>query len=414
MNIEHYQQHTFSNGIRLIHRQVSHTRIAHCGFALNIGSRDETPSQLGIAHFWEHMAFKGTKKRKAYHILNRLDALGGELNAFTSKEQIFFYASILEEHFEKAADLLTDITFHSVFPEKEIWKERGVILEEMAMYRDNPAESIDDDFDSLIFGSHPLGQPVLGTPESVASFGRSDFEQFIAQHLNTKELVFVSVSCLPFEKVKRTLERYLEEVPALSGSLERELPKPLPAQRLEERKPSLSQANGVIGRATYSFYDKKRLPFVLLMNLLGGSGMNTRLNLTLREKHGLVYAVEASSSFFSDSGIFAINFATDKKTLDKTLHLIERELEKLRHQKLGTLQLHSAKQQLKGQLAMSAESNSGLMLTMGKYFLMQQQMPTWKQTFDAIDAITAEQLLEIAQEQFAPDSLSTLVYVPEN
>src|SRR5688572_30156357 len=196
-----YQIHTLPNGIRILHKQVLHTKIAHSGFTLDIGSRDENETQLGLAHFWEHMAFKGTEKRKAFHILNRLETVGGELNAYTTKEKICFYASVLDAHFEKAFELLADITFHSIFPSKEIEKERGVILEEMAMYLDAPEDAIVDEFDSVIFKNHSLGNNILGTTESVTRFQKEDFLDFIRDNYSTDRLVFASVSNLPFAKV---------------------------------------------------------------------------------------------------------------------------------------------------------------------------------------------------------------------
>ncbi len=217
MTMEAYHTHTFDNGIRVIHKEVQHTSIAHCGFILDIGSRNEKPHQQGLAHFWEHMVFKGTQRRKAFHILNRLEAVGGELNAYTTKEKICFYASLLDHHYEKAVELLTDITFNSVFPEKQIEIEKGVILEEMAMYQDAPEDAIQDEFDSLVFKNHALGYNILGTSSSVAGFRKADFEQFIRENLNTERIIFSSVGNLPFKKVLRLAEKYMQAFPHCSS-----------------------------------------------------------------------------------------------------------------------------------------------------------------------------------------------------
>ena len=292
-----YHLHTLPNGIRIIHKQVTHTKIAHSGFMLDIGSRDEKPEQQGIAHFWEHMAFKGTKKRKSFHILNRLETVGGELNAYTTKEKLCFYASVLDNHFEKAFELLTDITFNSVFPGKEIEKERGVILEEMAMYLDTPEDAIIDEFDNVIFQNHTLGNNILGTRESVSGFKKADFQQFIQDNLSTDRLVFCSVSNLPFEKVLKLSQKYLAHLPryykvTASGSL---LPLYQP-NRINLEKP-ITQAHCMIGCPAYALADDKRIPFFMLSNILGGPGMNSRLNLAVREKHGLVYTIDANYSY---------------------------------------------------------------------------------------------------------------------
>jgi len=283
-----YQVHTFPNGIRLVHKQVTHTKIAHCGYILDIGSRDERPEQQGLAHFWEHMAFKGTRKRKAFHILSRLDSVGGELNAYTTKEKICFYASVLDQHFEKALELLTDITFDSIFPEKQIERERNVILEEMAMYYDAPEDAIQDDFDEVIFGQHPLGKNILGTADHVRGFSRNDFQQFIKENLDTSRLIFSSVSNLPIEKVVKKAEKYMRDIPNYSAERER-LPFEHYAAQEKITYRDLTQAQLALGRPAYPLLHGKRLPFFLLINLLGGPGMNSRLNLALREKYGFVY-----------------------------------------------------------------------------------------------------------------------------
>ncbi|MEM7109056.1 MAG: pitrilysin family protein [Bacteroidota bacterium] len=407
-----YEIDTLTNGIRLVHKQVSHTKIAHCGFMLDIGSRDENPSNQGIAHFWEHMAFKGTNKRKAYHILSRIDAVGGELNAYTTKEKITFYASILEGHFEKAFELLADITFDSIFPEKQIERERNVILEEMAMYYDAPDDAIQDEFDTVVYRNHPLGMNILGTAESVRSFTRADFEGFIAEHLNTERIVVCSVGNIPFKKVKRMAVKYLSSLPKLSAKVSR-VPFKSYRPSLKEVTRSLAQSHCAIGRNAYALSDDRRIPFFMLSNLLGGPGMNSRLNLALREKYGFVYSIDASYHAYTDTGLFAIFFGTEHKQLKKSIQLVKKELRYLREKQLGTIQLHTVKEQLMGQLAMAEENNASLMLMMGKSLLDLDRIDSLEHVFNTIRGTTAEKLRDLANEMFFEEELSILTYQPE-
>lgn len=320
-----YEIFTLSNGIRVVYQPVTHTKIVHCGFILDIGSRDEKPHQQGLAHFWEHMAFKGTKKRRAFHILNRLESVGGELNAYTTKEKICFYASVLDNYFESALELLTDITFRSIFPGRQIDNERKVILEEMAMYYDSPDDAIQDDFDELIFGQHQLGRNILGNPQSVRSFKQADFNQFLKEHLNTERIIFSCVGNLPPQKVRRLAEKYLSDIVPLNAAKNRVLfEKYTPLQQTKNR--SVTQAHCAIGRTGYALADSNRIPFFILTNLLGGPAMNSRLNLNLREKHGLVYAIEASYTPYIDTGLFGIFFGTDPKQVDRSISKVLREL----------------------------------------------------------------------------------------
>jgi len=400
------------NGIRVLHKQVLHTKIAHCGFLLDIGSRDERPEQQGLAHFWEHMAFKGTERRKSFHILNRLETVGGELNAYTTKEKICFYASLLSTHFERAFELLTDLTFHSVFPEKEIEKERGVILEEMSMYLDAPDDAIIDDFDEVIFGQHALGHNILGTRQSVSSFQQADFRQFLSENVRTDRLVFSSVSNLPFKEVKRLAEKYLAPLPARLGERPRTGFAGYQRRELLERKP-ITQAHCLIGGPAYAIDDARRIPFFLLNNVLGGPGMNSRLNLGVREKFGLVYAIDSTYSPYTDTGMFGIYFGTEKKQVNRTIGLVQKELKKLREKPLGGLQLHTAKEQLMGQLAMAEESNGGLMQLLAKSTLDLNRVEPITEIFDRVRTITATELLEMANDVLREDNLSVLQYVPE-
>lgn len=407
-----YQIYTLPNGIRIAHRQVPYTQIVHCGLMLDMGSRDEKPNQVGLAHFWEHMAFKGTKKRKSYHIINRLESVGGELNAYTTKEKICFYASVLDNHFEKSVELLADITFHSIFPENQIEKERGVILEEMSMYQDSPEDAIQDDFDSIIFANHQLGANILGTQDSVKSFTRKSLQQFINENMDTDKIVFSIVGNIPFKKAIHIAEKYLKDIPKRQTEIKRTPPQSYLPQRVNITK-TITQAHCAIGRPSYSLGDTRRLPFFMLVNLFGGPGMNSRLNMTLREKNGLVYSIDASYSPFIDTGFLGIYFATDKANLDKALALIVKEMQLLKEKPLGKLQLHTAKEQLMGQLAMAEESNQSYMLMMAKSILDVGRVETLESIFSEIKKIESDQLQTITQEMFDESQLSYLTFLPE-
>ena len=403
---------TLPNGIRIVHKETASTKIVHCGFIIDIGSRDETYNEQGIAHFWEHMAFKGTNKRKAFHILNRLDSKGGELNAFTTKEKISFYASVLDTHFEKAFELLTDITFNSIFPENQIEKEKNVILEEMAMYRDSPDDSLQDEFDELIFKNHSLGYNILGTQESIMSFKRKDFTDFLSEKLNTEKIIFSSVGNIPFKKVLKLSEKYLSEIPHLANGYKRKTFEEYKADNKIIHK-DVSQSLCAIGRTSYSINSNIRLPFFLLTNILGGPAMNSRLNLSLRERKGFVYSIEANYSPFIDTGIFSIQFGTENNNLDKSIESVFKELRNFKLKKLSLKQLHDAKEQLKGQLAISEENNTAFMLMMGKSLLDLNKIESLDEIFHQINNIDSSVILEVSNEMFEENMLSTLIFKPK-
>lgn len=408
-----YNLFTLPNGIRVVHKQVPSTKIVHCGFVLDIGSRDEREDQLGIAHFWEHMAFKGTKKRKAFHILNKLDSVGGELNAYTTKEKICFYASALDKHMESAFELLQDITFESIFPEKQIENEKGVILEEMSLYHDSPEDAIQDEFDNVIFKDHPLGKNILGTPSSVRSFHRSDFQDFLKANLNTERVVFSCVGNVPQKRVQRLAEKFFGPIPHYSAEKQRiDFGLYTPAHEVISR--NITQAQCAIGTTAYSLNDKNRLPLYMLINVLGGPGMNSRLNLALREKYGFVYNIEAAYHPYSDTGLLAIFFGTEQKQVERSRRLIDKELRLLREKPLGTMQLHKAKEQLIGQLAMAEENNTSLMLIMGKTLLDLDKVDSLDSIFKKIRSLDSHILQEVAQEALAEDRMSSLTFLPED
>lgn len=410
---DEYQVHTLPNGIRIAHKQSPFTKIAHCGIMLDIGSRDESPEQEGLAHFWEHMAFKGTEKRRSHHIINGLETVGGELNAYTTKEKVCFHASVLDEHFDKAVDFISDIAFHSIFPEKQIERERNVILEEMSMYYDSPEDAIQDDFDKLLFPGHSLGTNILGNTDTVSAFKREDLIKFIEENLDTERIVFSSVNRFPFSKVVRVASKYLSEIPHRTTSRKRKAPEGyVPEVQRVER--SLTQAQCAMGRPSYALSDDRRLPFFMLVNLLGGPGMNSRFNMALREKYGFVYSIDANYTPYLDTGFFSIYFGTEQKQLDRSLSLIQKELVRLKQITLSATQLHHIKSQLMGQLAMSEESNLSYMLMMGKSLLDTDRVDSLSEIFSEINGVTAVQLQELAIDMFQPDVFSSLVYWPES
>ncbi|SNT06134.1 Predicted Zn-dependent peptidase [Ekhidna lutea] len=412
MSKKEYELIELPNGIRVIHKEVNHTKIAHVGIMLDIGSRDESLEEQGLAHFLEHMVFKGTNKRSSYHIINRLESLGGELNAYTTKEKICFYASLLDIHLDKAVELLCDITFNSTFPEKQIEKERQVILEEMSMYRDTPEDSIQDDFDEQLFPNHALGRNILGTEQTVNSFKQGDFRNFLDRNLNTEKIILSSVGNYSAKKIQRLATKYLEQIPHKNHTPERNWFSGYQPTRKEVKK-SISQAHIAMGMPSLSIKDENRIPFFFVVNLLGGPSMSSRLNLSLREKHGLVYGVDASYAPYLEVGQFSIFFATDPKNLKKSQRIILKEIELLKSKPLGNMQLHKAKNQIKGQMALSEENKNATMLMMAKSQLDLNKVPDIDSVFKKIDAITAEDIQALSQRYFPIDQMSSLAYLPE-
>jgi predicted Zn-dependent peptidase len=400
-----------SNGIRVVHQHIPTTNIVHCGIFLGVGSRDETPKNQGIAHFWEHMAFKGTKKRTSLDIIESLDSIGGELNAFTDKEKIVFYASVRDRYFERAVDVLTDITFKSTFPAKELEKERGVILEEMSMYFDSPDDSLQDELEALIFKNHPLGMNILGNEETVKNFRKRDFVSFFAEHADTRKIVFSVIGNVTIDEVERMARKYFERKPMLKSNARR---KRFQVYSQEEKilQREVKQSRCGIGRDAYPLLHENRIPFYVMSNIIGGPGMNSRLSLSVREKHGLVYAIDANYMAYSDTGMFAIYFGTEPKQVSKCMKLINREMEKLRHRRLSPSELASAKEQIKGQLALSEENNLGLMIMMGRAIIDHDRVPSLKEVFEKIDNVSSLTLQSVANEMFDETKLSYLFMEP--
>lgn len=406
-----YQAYTLPNGIRILYKHAPFT-ITHCCFIVNAGSRDEHPQQEGLAHFIEHLLFKETEKRSTNQILNRLELVGADLNAYTTKEYTCIHASLLNQHLERAMDLFEDILFHSTFPEDEQEKEKGVILDEIASYLDQPEEAIQDDFEELLFQDHPIGKNILGTTESVARMNGDDIRAFINANYSTSEMIFAVHGNYDFKKIIRLGEKYFGGVAVNQAQKSRITPSRNKSGIHIIKKP-ISQTHCIIGNQAYSSSHQHKNGLLLLNNLLGGMGMSSRLNLEIREKHGIAYTIESNYTALTDTGIFSIYFGTDTEKADKASRLVHKELKKLRDQKLGTLQLHQAKEKFIGQIALAEENRMGLIISMAKSLIDFNHIDTLEDVFAKINAVTAEQLLEISNEIFDIDQLITLKFEPK-
>jgi predicted Zn-dependent peptidase len=404
--------HTLSNGIRVVHNRVTTSKIVHVGIMLDVGSRDETLENQGIAHFWEHMAFKGTRKRNSFHIINRLEVVGGELNAFTDKEEICFFAAVRDTYFERALELLTDITVNPVFPKNQLERERKVILEEMSMYYDDPDGALQDEFDALLFPRHSMGMNILGREETVRAFSRRDFQDFIGENIDTRRVIVSCVGNIPWEKVVELAERHLGKVRARKSKTKRNSFKNYRAHDKAIQR-QVTQGRCAIGRTAFGIHDNRRGLFYFLNNVLGGPGMNSRLNLSLREKRGIVYSVGSQYVPFSDTGIFSVMFGTEPSQMPKAIELVKQELKKMGDTRMGERQLSTAKEQFMGQVAMSEENNSSFMMMMARSLLDLGQVPSLDDLFNVVKQASAEQVRQLAEEMFDERKLSTLVLEPK-
>ncbi len=406
--VKMYQTHIFQNGLRLIHYEVPN-KAAYCGLIINAGSRDEREEELGVAHFIEHVIFKGTEKRKAYHILSRLEDVGGELNAYTTKEDTCIYATFMPKDYERTLELFADIVFHSVFPEKELEKEKDVVLDEINSYKDSPGELIFDDFEELIYKGYPIGRNILGDEAAVLRIDRKMILDFVKRNYNPERMVITSVGDMPFEKIVRLVEKYFAVYPRGSEILRRTKPEIyLPRFVKEER--DTYQSHCIIGNVAYDQTQEKRVVLSLLVNLLGGPGMNSRLNLNIRERYGLAYNIEASYTPYSDTGACMVYFGCDKENAAWCLDLCRKEMRLLYEERLGPVQLKRAKAQMIGQITISSENYENLMLSIGKSFLIYDRVDSLEDVYAQIESITPEMLMEVAQEIFDLEKQSILLY----
>ena len=402
---------TLSNGIRVVHQPMDRD-VAHCGLLIAAGSRDEEEDEHGLAHFLEHCFFKGTKTRKNHHILSRLDAVGGELNAFTAKEETWIHASMLKEHYERAIELIADITFHPSFPAEEIEKEKEVIIDELNSYFDSPSEMIFEEFDQQLFGNHAIGRSILGTKESINSVKRSTLERFRKRNLTAEQLVFSSAGNIPVEKLQALLEKYLGKEKLAPFTQKRSKPTLKAGKKIFVEK-DIHQVNYLVGGKAYAYPHKLRPVLTLLTNVLGGPALNNKLSMVIREKYGLAYLVECTYAPFTDCGIFSLYLGTDKENLKKATDLAEKTLSYYKDNKMSSRQLHEAKKQIIGQMALAQDSGSALMFNLGKSLYLFNRIDTMKEVFHKLEEITAEQIQQAAIDTFHFEKMNVLAYVPK-
>jgi peptidase M16 inactive domain protein len=410
-----YQTAVLDNGLRIIALPTA-SPVVYCGYQLNVGTANELPGEEGIAHFCEHVTFKGTTRRTAIDVIQCLEEVGGDLNAFTTKTDTVYYSAILKEHLPRAIDLLTDIVFHSVYPQKEINKEVEVICDEIESYNDSPAELIYDEFENLIFRGHPLGHSILGTSERVRRFTTDDAIRFTKQYYLPMNSVFFAYGDVDFEYLLRLLEKENGAKVKVIEEVEKPVESSLPP--LSEYQPQVveidkhtHQAHVMIGNRAYSIHDKRRMALYLLNNILGGPGMSARLNLALRERRGLVYTVESTMVSYSQTGLWSVYFGCDADDRAECMRLVRAELDRFMSVPLSDEELSIAKQQLKGQIGIACDNRENLALDFGKVFLHYG----WKKDITAlyrdIDAITAEDVQQVACELFPEERLTKLVYI---
>ena len=447
-----YNTYTLDNGLRIIHLP-SDSQVVYCGYQINAGTRNEEPGEEGLAHFCEHVTFKGTERRKAWHILNCLESVGGDLNAYTNKEGTVYYSAILKEHIARAVDLLSDIVFHSVYPQTEIDKEVEVICDEIESYNDSPAELIYDEFENILFKGSPLGHNILGTAEQVRAFKTEDALRFTQKLYRPDNAIFFAYGDIDFKKLVKLLQRALaddksvgklaaEKLPQISqitqisrdensiateksvSSVESVGPKNYPSVG-NEKYPSVGneiagqtivmqknthQAHVMIGTRAYDVNDDRRMPLYLLNNMLGGPGMNAKLNLALREHNGLVYTVESTMVSYGDTGTWSIYFGCNEHDVKRCLRLVRKELDKFMQKPLSDAQLKAAKKQIKGQIGVACDNRENFALDFGKSFLHYGWEKNVDRLYEQVDEITAAQIQAVAQELFDKDRLTTLIF----
>lgn len=431
-----YNTYTLDNGLRIIHLP-SDSKVVYCGYQINAGTRNEEPGEEGLAHFCEHVTFKGTERRKAWHILNCLESVGGDLNAYTNKEGTVYYSAILKEHIARAVDLLTDIVFHSVYPQAEIDKEVEVICDEIESYNDSPAELIYDEFENIIFKGSPLGHNILGTAEQVRSFKTEDALRFTRKLYRPDNAIFFAYGDIDFKKLVKLLKTLNMEHGTLNfinsktsetptAEMEagdanhkvqsskfkvqsKEVQSKVEGQTIVMQK-NTHQAHVMIGTRAYDVNDSRRMPLYLLNNMLGGPGMNAKLNLALREHNGLVYTVESTMAAYGDTGIWSIYFGCDEHDVKRCLRLVRKELDKFMLKPLSEAQLKAAKKQIKGQIGVACDNRENFALDFGKSFLHYGWEKNVDRLYEQVDEITAEQIQAVAQELFDKDRLTTLIF----
>ena len=419
-----YNTYTLDNGLRIIHLP-SDSKVVYCGYQINAGTRNEEPGEEGLAHFCEHVTFKGTERRKAWHILNCLESVGGDLNAYTNKEGTVYYSAILKEHIARAVDLLTDIVFHSVYPQTEIDKEVEVICDEIESYNDSPAELIYDEFENIIFKGSPLGHNILGTAEQVRSFKTEDALRFTKKLYRPDNAIFFAYGDIDFKKLVRLLKKSFLSEKRRVKSEKFNSPEAQAQFNIQHStfntqhsfegqtivmQKNTHQAHVMIGTRAYDVNDSRRMPLYLLNNMLGGPGMNAKLNLALREHNGLVYTVESTMVAYGDTGVWSIYFGCDEHDVKRCLRLVRKELDKFMLKPLSEAQLKAAKKQIKGQIGVACDNRENFALDFGKSFLHYGWEKNVDRLYEQVDEITAEQIQAVAKELFDKDRLTTLIF----
>ena len=419
-----YNTYTLDNGLRIIHLP-SDSKVVYCGYQINAGTRNEEPGEEGLAHFCEHVTFKGTERRKAWHILNCLESVGGDLNAYTNKEGTVYYSAILKEHIARAVDLLTDIVFHSVYPQAEIDKEVEVICDEIESYNDSPAELIYDEFENIIFKGSPLGHNILGTAEQVRSFKTEDALRFTRKLYRPDNAIFFAYGDIDFKKLVRLLKKSFLSEERRVKSEKFNSPEAQAQFNIQHStfntqhsfegqtivmQKNTHQAHVMIGTRAYDVNDSRRMPLYLLNNMLGGPGMNAKLNLALREHNGLVYTVESTMVAYGDTGVWSIYFGCDEHDVKRCLRLVRKELDKFMQKPLSDAQLKAAKKQIKGQIGVACDNRENFALDFGKSFLHYGWEKNVDRLYEQVDEITAEQIQAVAKELFDKDRLTTLIF----
>ncbi len=408
-----YNETTLGCGLRIIH-EPSASPVLYCGYVVCAGTRHEEEADSGMAHFIEHLTFKGTERRRAHHITNGLERVGGDLNAYTTKQETVYYATVLKEDFNRAANLLSDIVFHSTFPQKEIDKEVEVICDEIDSYKDSPSELIFDDFEKLIFPNQPLGRDILGEAERLRQYTTADALRFTRRYYRPENAAFYVYGDVPFRTIVRTLERLLPtadfaSLPAPEPLL---LPTPQPCTTATERRieKGTHQAHVLMGAATFAATDERRFALLLLNNMLGGPGMNSRLNLSLREKAGLVYSVDSYLNSYPDTGFWNVYFGCDAHDVKRCQRLLRRELSRFVEKPLSHSQLAAAQKQLCGQVGISTDASEGYALALGKNFAHYHAHRNVSELLSGIRSVTPEQVQQVAEEVYNPERLITLIY----
>ena len=409
-----YNTYTLDNGLRIIHLP-SDSKVVYCGYQINAGTRNEEPGEEGLAHFCEHVTFKGTERRKAWHILNCLESVGGDLNAYTNKEGTVYYSAILKEHIARAVDLLSDIVFHSVYPQAEIDKEVEVICDEIESYNDSPAELIYDEFENILFKDSSLGHNILGTAEQVRSFTTEDALRFTRKLYRPDNAIFFAYGDIDFKKLVKLVGRALADDDSgklAAGILPKNYPsvgEEIAGQTIVMQK-NTHQAHVMIGTRAYDVNDDRRMPLYLLNNILGGPGMNAKLNLALREHNGLVYTVESTMVAYGDTGTWSIYFGCDEHDIKRCLRLVRKELDRMMEKPLSDSQLKAAKKQIKGQIGVACDNRENFALDFGKSFLHYGWEKNVDCLYEQVEAITSQQIQDVARELFDKNRLITLIF----